>query len=85
MVDYRPARRRRRQASSRQVKEVFFISRLLKYAFFALVAIVIAIPLAFLWISRDLPTPGKLVTAQKKDATRIYDRKGNLLYSVFSG
>ena len=56
------------------------------FAFFALVAIVISIPLLFLWYSRDLPTPGKLVTSKYKDATRIYDNKGEngtLLYSVY--
>lgn len=86
MVDYRPSRRRRqrsRLSSSRKTSEIFLVSKLLKYAFFALVAAVIAVPIAFLWISRDLPTPGKLVTAQHKDATRIYDRKGVLLYSVY--
>lgn len=86
MVDYRTRRRSRRSvrgSSGGRVKEVFLLSRLLKYAFFALIAFVIAIPIMFLWISRDLPTPGKLVTAQHKDATRIYDRKGELLYSVY--
>lgn len=85
MADYRPMRRRRRRlrAPSSKVKEIFLLSKLLKYAFFALIGLVIFIPIAFLWISRDLPTPGKLVTSQQKDATRIYDRKGELLYSVY--
>jgi len=76
-------RRKRRISQGAKAKELFLVSRLLKAAFFALIALVIFIPVAFLWISRDLPTPGKLVSAQKKDATRIYDRKGDLLYSVF--
>lgn len=37
----------------------------------------------FIWYSRDLPTPGKLVNAQESDATRIYDRNNKLLYSVY--
>lgn len=43
----------------------------------------IVIPLLFLWYSRDLPTPGTLVVGKYTDATRIYDKKGELLYSVY--
>lgn len=44
---------------------------------------ILAIPVMFLWYSRDLPTPGKLVTANAENSTRIYDRNGELLYSVY--
>jgi len=44
---------------------------------------VILVPLLFIWYSRDLPTPGKLVTSKYSDATRIYDRNQELLYSVY--
>lgn len=37
----------------------------------------------FIWFSRDLPTPGKLVNAQESEATRLYDRNNKLLYSVY--
>jgi len=37
----------------------------------------------FFWFSRDLPAPGTLVASQYKDATRIYDRNDELLYSVY--
>lgn len=37
----------------------------------------------FLWYGKDLPTPGKLVDAQLGNSTRIYDRNGKLLYSVY--
>lgn len=43
----------------------------------------IATPVLFLWYSRDLPTPGTLVISKYNDATRIYDKKGELLYSVY--
>ncbi|MBI2443217.1 MAG: PBP1A family penicillin-binding protein [Candidatus Levybacteria bacterium] len=79
MFDYRPRRRR----SSVGLFSLFTISRLTKYLFFAAVAGVIAVPLLFLWYSRDLPTPGKIVVSKYADATRIYDRKGVLLYSVY--
>lgn len=56
----------------------------MKLALIGLVALVVLVPLLFLWNSRDLPTPGKLVTGNVKDATRIYDRTGkHLLYSVY--
>ncbi len=37
----------------------------------------------FLWFSRDLPEPGKLTEAQAANSTRIYDRNGIPLYSVY--
>lgn len=85
-MDYSTSRRRRRllrQGFNLNPSQLFALSRLLKYAFFTLVAILLITPLLFLWYSRDLPTPGKLVTAKYNDATRIYDRKGTLLYSVY--
>ena len=36
-----------------------------------------------LWISRDLPTPGKLISADNNQTTKIYDRNGVLLYSFY--
>ena len=70
MVDYRPARRssrsrlrRSRLQSRRRINfnNIFIWSKLTKYAFFAVIAMVLAVPLMFLWFSRDLPTPGKIV------------------------
>ncbi len=37
----------------------------------------------FLWYGRSLPTPGKLINPPLGQSTRIYDRKGILLYSVY--
>ncbi|MBI2621578.1 MAG: transglycosylase domain-containing protein [Candidatus Levybacteria bacterium] len=37
----------------------------------------------FLWFSRDLPEPGKLIEAQVENSTRIYDRNDIPLYSVY--
>ncbi len=87
MFDYRPARRRRSRLRGKPVvnfKNIFFLSRLTKYIFFAVIAGVIAVPILFLWYSRDLPTPGKIVESKYSDATRIYDRTGKvILYSVY--
>lgn len=93
-MDYRPGRRRRRSTgtynSSRSrrgsgfsLKNIFVLNKLTKYLFFAVVFGIIAVPLLFLWYSRDLPTPGKLVESKYNDSTRIYDRNNVLLYSVY--
>ncbi|HSA83895.1 MAG TPA: PBP1A family penicillin-binding protein [Patescibacteria group bacterium] len=85
-MDYSSSRRRRRllrPGFKLNPSQLFALSKLVKYAFFALVALVIATPLLFLWYSRDLPTPGKLVVGKYTDATRIYDREDKLLYSVY--
>jgi penicillin-binding protein 1C len=61
------------------------LNRILWVLVFLVLAAVIAIPVLFLWYSRDLPPPGQLVVSKYKDATRIYDRHGTLLYSVYEG
>lgn len=89
-MDYRPGRRRNRSSSSRSrrssgisLKNIFVLNKLTKYLFFAIVAGFVAVPLMFLWYSRDIPTPGKLVESKYNDSTRIYDRNNTLLYSVY--
>ncbi len=86
-MDYRLTRRsrlsRRRTANKFDFSQILTYSKFWKYSLYALIAGIVAIPLMFLWYSRDLPTPGKLITSKYKDATRIYDRKGMLLYSVY--
>ncbi|MBI4091810.1 MAG: PBP1A family penicillin-binding protein, partial [Candidatus Levybacteria bacterium] len=39
--------------------------------------------LYFLWVSRDLPAPGKLAGSDIKDSTKILDKNGVVLYSIF--
>ncbi len=77
--------RRRRAIGRVRVNYNYLLTanRLLRYTFFGLIGLVILVPLLFLWYSRDLPTPGKLVVSKYKDATRIYDRNGQLLYSLY--
>jgi penicillin-binding protein 1C len=56
---------------------------LLRYIInFVILCILIAVG-GILWISKDLPAPGKLVTADNNSNTRIYDRNGTLLYSFY--
>ena len=75
-MDYKSSRHRPVKKRVNKVK-------LFKFLFFGLLACFLAVPILFLWFSRDLPEPGKLIASKYKDATKIYDRKGKLLYSVY--
>ncbi len=81
MVDYRS--RRRKRHFPKLDFNIFLVSRLTQWLLFGLIGGIICVVLLFIWYSRDLPTPGKLVQSKYSDATRIYDRKGVLLYSVY--
>ncbi|HSW47738.1 MAG TPA: transglycosylase domain-containing protein [Candidatus Saccharimonadales bacterium] len=84
-MDYRSTRRSRlrRQKKVFDASKMLTYNKLLRYVFFGLIGLIVAVPVMFLWFSKDLPTPGKLVTSKYKDATRIYDRNAELLYSVY--
>src|SRR5947208_3470547 len=85
-MDYTSSRSRKvrkRKSISFVPSELLLVNRLIKFALVALVAVVVGVPLLFLWYSRDLPAPGKIIVPKYTDATRIYDRKGALLYSVY--
>lgn len=73
------SRRRRLHGSNR----IVLLSTLSKFLFFGLIGFIVVIFGLFLWYGRDLPTPGKLVSAQQDQSTRIFDRSGILLYSVY--
>ncbi|TXG76500.1 penicillin-binding protein [Candidatus Dojkabacteria bacterium] len=99
MIDYGSrSRRRRTRLKSRRPSRfpisfpkisggkdggVVLYSKLAKYALFALIAGIIMMVGVFIWFSRDLPEPGKLVEAQAENSTRIFDRNGEPLYSVY--
>jgi penicillin-binding protein 1C len=88
-MDYRVNKRRQNrmgQGRLRRHKILNFLtlSRLTKYAFFGVVAIIILTVLLFVYYSFQLPQPGKIAETKYADATRIYDRKGELLYSVYA-
>jgi len=85
-MEYRSSRRprsRRRKIFSYDARKLLTYSNLLKYLFLVFLAGLFILIVLFFWYSRDLPTPGKLVTSKYKDATRIYDRNNVLLYSVY--
>lgn len=85
-MDYKSSRRlrsKRGRSISLTARSFLTVSMLLKYLFVAFILCVFVVVGMFVWLSRDLPTPGKLVTSKYKDATRIYDRNHVLLYSVY--
>lgn len=88
-MDYRPGRRRKSRLNRKRFPKInflniFTLSKLTRYAFFASVALIILTALLFVFYSFQLPQPGKIAESKYADATRIYDRKGVLLYSVYA-
>lgn len=79
----RRATAQRRRSSFFSGKTAFLEAKLAKYAFFGLIALIIIGFGYVLWVSRDLPTPGKLANGDIKDSTRILDKNGKLLYSFY--
>lgn len=81
--------RLRRTAASRRKRSffsgklVFLEARLAKWTFFGLLGLIFLGFIYVLWVSRDLPTPGKLSNGDIKDSTRIFDRNEKLLYSFY--
>lgn len=59
------------------------MTKLNKMLLYGIVGFVIIFFIGFFWLSKDLPTPGKLVNVTEKQSTRILDRKGDLLYAVY--
>jgi len=79
----RSRRRRLRLSKLRLNLDSFTANRLLKIAFIGIFVGILFTFALFVWYSRELPTPGKLVVSKYGDATRIYDRNNKLLYSVY--
>lgn len=59
------------------------LSKAVKWAFFGLIAFAVIFFLYFLWVSRSLPTPGKLSSSANKDSTKIMDKNGEVLYAIY--
>lgn len=91
-MDYRSSRRSReriRRSKGYRFKKsrllnIFTLSKFSKYLFFGAVAAILFVSLLFVYYSFQLPQPGKIAESKYSDATRIYDRKGVLLYSVYA-
>lgn len=80
---YYPRRNRLRSRTTGRSK-IVWLSRLTTLVFICLVFLVIFTAGLFAWYSRDLPQPGKVTSEEKSQSTRIFDRGGTLLYSVYS-
>lgn len=63
--------------------KIVLYQKLAKFAFIALLGFVILMTFLFIWYGRELPAPGKLIAAQANQSSGIYDRSGELLYSVY--
>lgn len=74
-----------RTASSGKLSRLkfFLMGRGMKYIFFGLIGFLVLGFLYALWVSRDLPTPGKLTNPDLKDSTRILDKNGELMFSFY--
>src|SRR3989338_9432843 len=83
MQYYSSGPRSRRLRFQRSSLRLLILSRLTRYIFLGLIGGIILFFLYFLWASRDLPTPGKLSNSDIKDSTKILDKKGVVLYSIF--
>lgn len=86
MSYYRTRRRLRvRTGNSGKLSglKIFLMGRGMKYLFFGLIGFLIFGFFYALWVSRDLPTPGKLTNPDLKDSTRILDKDGDLLFSFY--
>lgn len=79
----RVSRRNRNGRRFPRFSTFFLASSFLKFALIALVVGVVASIGFVLWISRDLPTPGKLANSDMQNSTKILDRNGEVLYSIF--
>ncbi len=80
MIDFGRQRRRRRYL---RYSRIFVLSNIARFTLFGLITMVIGASFLFVWYGRSLPTPGKLIDAPLEESTRIYDKNGELLYSVY--
>ncbi len=87
MQDYKPSygnsRLRRLRRSPFKFNNILVLNKLARFIFLGLIGGIVLFFLYFLWVSRDLPTPGKLAGGDIKDSTKILDKKGVVLYSIF--
>lgn len=78
-----PPSRSRRLKRRSKLKRIVLLSKFTKIAFIGLIAGIVLLFGYFMWISRSLPTPGELANPDIKDSTKIVDRNGVNLYSIY--
>ncbi len=84
-VSSRRMRRIRAQKLTGRMPSLEFLTSAaaIKYAVLGFIGLTILGILFFLWVSRDLPSPGEIASPDLKDSTRILDKNDNLLFSVY--
>lgn len=55
-----------------------------KYIIFSVVICLVVSVVLYVWIIRDLPSPTNLYSYDLPQTTKIYDRKGELLFKIFT-
>lgn len=65
-------------------RKLQFINAFATYAFIFLIVSIVGSALAFVVFSKDLPSPSKLTNRNISLSTKIYDRKGELLYDIYN-
>ncbi len=81
--DYLPQRRKYRTRGSDSTNRAKLIAKLMKIAFVLVIIGIIVLLISVPLIARELPSPDKVV---RRDgfSTKILDRKGQVLYDVYS-
>lgn len=80
MRDFGRLRRRRR---SFRYTRIFLLSNIARFTLVGLIIFIVGVSFLFVWYSRSLPKPGQLIDAPLAESSRIYDKNGELLYSVY--
>ncbi|MGE5041598.1 MAG: transglycosylase domain-containing protein [Candidatus Levyibacteriota bacterium] len=83
MQQYRSPYSRVSRLSRSKLNRTILISKLVRFGFFGLIGLTVIFFLYFLWVSRSLPTLGQLSNAGVKDSTKIIDKNGVVLYSIY--
>ena len=63
--------------------DIFTVGNILRIIFFGLLGAIILFFILVVWYSKDLPTPGKLASPNLHDSTKIMDKNGIVLYSIY--
>ena len=90
MLPFRPAARYSRRARLRRGSTrrggfggIILYSKLFRIALLGLIISIVGFFIYAAWVSRDLPTPGKLSSPEVADSTMIVDTDGDVLYSIY--
>lgn len=83
MQQYKSPYSRATRLSRSRINRTILVSRLVRFSFFGLIGFTALFLLYFMWVSRSLPTLGQLSKSGVKDSTKIIDKNGVVLYSIY--